>query len=55
MAIEPTAVTNQDNREMAPTCAMFAGNMMIPEPIMFTATRNVSWIRSFSWAALVLP
>jgi hypothetical protein len=24
---------------------MFVGSMMIPEPIMFTATMNVSWSR----------
>src|SRR5690242_514885 len=30
---------------MAPTCAMFVGSMMMPEPIMFTATMNVSCIR----------
>src|SRR5215831_15556975 len=30
---------------MAPTFAMLVGNMMIPEPIMFTATMNVSCIR----------
>ncbi len=42
MAIEPTAVTIQDSREMAPTCAMFVGSRMIPEPIMLTAVRTVS-------------
>ena len=45
MAIEPTAVTTQERREIAPTCAMFAGSMMMPEPIMLTATMTVSWIR----------
>ena len=45
MAIEPSAVTIQDSSEIAPTCAMLAGSMMIPEPIMFTATMNVSCIR----------
>ena len=45
MAIEPSAVTIQDSSEIAPTLAMFVGSMMIPEPIMFTATMNVSWIR----------
>src|SRR5215470_5598313 len=44
MAIEPRAVTTQDNSEIAPTFAMFVGSMMIPEPIMLTATMNVSWI-----------
>ena len=42
MAIEPTAVTPHDSSEIAPTCAMFAGSMMMPDPIMFTATRTVS-------------
>src|SRR5437762_2868972 len=45
MATEPTAVTSHESSEMAPICAMFAGNMMIPEPIMFTMTINVSWTR----------
>src|SRR4029453_8737899 len=45
MAIEPTAVTTQESNEIAPTCAMLVGNMMMPEPIMFTATMNVSCIR----------
>ena len=45
MAIDPTAVTIHDSREIAPTCAMLDGSMMMPEPIMFTATMNVSCIR----------
>jgi hypothetical protein len=45
MAIEPTAVTPHDSSEIAPTCAMFAGSMMMPEPIMLTATSNVSCTR----------
>ena len=45
MAIEPTAVTPQESRDIAPTLAMLVGSMMIPEPIMFTATRNVSCIK----------
>src|SRR4249919_2124267 len=45
IAIEPTAVTPQDSSDMAPTWAMFVGSMMIPEPIMLTATRTVSCIR----------
>ena len=45
MAIEPTAVTIHDSREIAPTWAMLVGSMMMPEPIMFTATMNVSCIR----------
>jgi hypothetical protein len=28
--------------EIAPTFAMFVGNMMIPEPIMLIVTMNVS-------------
>ena len=32
-----------DRSEIAPTFAMFVGSMMIPEPIMFTATSTVSW------------
>src|SRR5882672_201150 len=36
------AVTIHDSREIAPTCAMLVGSMMMPEPIMFTATMNVS-------------
>ncbi len=42
MASEPTAVTSQDSSEIAPTCAMLAGSMMMPEPIMLTVTMNVS-------------
>ena len=45
MAIEPSAVTIHDSSEIAPTCAMFVGSMMMPEPIMFTATMKVSCIR----------
>ena len=45
MAIEPSAVTIHESREMAPTLAMLVGSMMMPEPIMFTATMNVSWTR----------
>src|SRR6478609_10407496 len=42
MAREPTAVTSQDSSEIAPTWAMLAGSMMMPDPIMFTVTRKVS-------------
>ena len=42
MAIEPSAVTIHESSEIAPTCAMLVGSMMMPEPIMFTATMNVS-------------
>lgn len=42
MASEPIAVTTHDSNEIAPTFAMFAGSMMIPEPIMLTVTINVS-------------
>ena len=45
IAIDPTAVTIHDSSEMAPTCAMLVGSMMMPEPIMLTATMNVSCIR----------
>src|SRR5262245_64416754 len=40
--MDPSAVTIQDSREIAPTWAMLVGSMMMPEPIMFTATMNVS-------------
>ncbi len=43
--MEPSAVTIQESKDIAPTCAMFAGSMMMPEPIMFTATMKVSCIR----------
>jgi hypothetical protein len=56
MAMDPSAVTTHESREMAPTCAMFVGNMMIPEPIMFTATMNVSWIRLiFFCSSIAVP
>ena len=42
MASEPNAVTIQDSSEIAPTWAMFDGNMMMPEPIMLTITMKVS-------------
>src|SRR4029078_1029179 len=45
MAIDPRAVTIHDSSEIAPTCAMFVGSMMMPEPIMLTATMNVSCMR----------
>src|SRR6267154_3246162 len=50
MAIEPTAVTIHDNSEIAPTWAMLVGSMMIPEPIMLTATMNVSWTKFIRFA-----
>src|SRR4026208_2174075 len=40
--MDPSAVTIQESREIAPTWAMLVGSMMMPEPIMFTATMNVS-------------
>src|SRR4030095_4257242 len=55
MAIEPTAVTIHDSSEIAPTCAMFVGSMMIPEPIMFTATMKVSCIRLMRFFSCMLP
>src|SRR4051794_40944009 len=41
MAIEPTAVTTHDNSEIAPICARLVGSMMMPDPIMLTATSVV--------------
>src|SRR5262245_64401042 len=55
MAMEPTAVTIQDSNEIAPTCAMFVGSMMMPEPIMFTATMKVSWIRLMRFFSCMTP
>src|SRR3954447_440509 len=56
MAIDPNAVTIQDSSEIAPTCAMFAGSMMMPEPIMLTATTNVSCIKFiFFDSCMALP
>ena len=40
-AIEPTAVTSQDNKEIVPTLARLAGSMIMPEPIILTATMMV--------------
>ena len=34
---------------------MFAGSMMMPEPIMFTATMNVSWIRFIFFLVVCQP
>ena len=50
MAIEPSAVTIHDSNEIAPTCAMLVGSMMMPDPIMFTATMKVSCIRLIRFA-----
>ena len=50
MAIEPSAVTIHDSNEIAPTCAMLVGSMMMPDPIMFTATMKVSCIRLMRFA-----
>src|SRR5512147_2144283 len=56
MAMDPSAVTTHDRREIAPTLAMFVGSMMIAEPIMFTATMNVSWTRLiFLASCMVVP
>src|ERR1700752_3166096 len=55
MAIEPTAVTTHDSSEMAPTLAMFVGSMMIPDPIMLTATMNVSWARFIFFVSMSPP
>src|SRR4051812_30891621 len=55
-AIDPNAVTIQESSDIAPTLAMLVGSMMIPEPIMFTATMNVSCTRFifFFVSAIVL-
>ena len=45
IAMDPTAVTIQESSDIAPTLAMLLGSMMMPDPIMFTATMNVSWMR----------
>ncbi|MCY1429261.1 hypothetical protein D9M71_451710 [compost metagenome] len=45
MAMEPMAVNIQDSSDTAPSWAMLVGSMMMPEPIMFTATRVVSPVR----------
>src|SRR3954465_5472479 len=52
MAMDPSAVTSQDSSEIAPTLAMLVGSMMIPDPIMFTATMNVSWTRVIFFAVM---
>lgn len=43
--MEPMAVTIHDRSETAPSWAMLVGNMMMPEPIMFTVTSVVSPMR----------
>src|SRR5258705_13370069 len=53
MATDPNAVTSQESSEIAPTLAMLAGSMMIPEPIMFTVTRNVSWVKFIFFVSMV--
>src|SRR5678816_13788 len=55
MAIDPTAVTTHDSNEIAPTPAMLAGSMMMPEPIMFTATMNVSCTTFIFFFVLAIP
>jgi len=45
MAMEPTAVTSHESREIAPNWPILAGNMMMPDPIIFTATNVVSPMR----------
>src|SRR5262249_3617065 len=55
MAMEPIAVTIHDSSEIAPTCAMFVGSMMMPEPIMFTATMKVSWMRFIRFRSCTTP
>src|SRR6188474_3132091 len=55
MAIDPTAVTTHESSEIAPTPAMFAGSMMMPEPIMFTATMNVSCTTFIFFLSSAIP
>src|SRR5512136_2628265 len=54
MAIDPRAVTIQESKEIAPTLAMLEGSMIIPEPIMFTATMNVSWTRLIFFGSCIV-
>ncbi|WP_236585422.1 hypothetical protein [Dyella sp. EPa41] len=42
--MEPSAVTIHERSDIAPTFAMFAGSIMMPDPIMLTATSTVSCI-----------
>src|SRR3954451_8963084 len=49
--MEPSAVTIQESREIPPTWAMLVGSMMMPEPIMLTATMNVSCVTFIFLAA----
>src|SRR5580765_5373858 len=54
--MEPTAVTPHDRSEIAPTFAMLVGSMIMPEPIMLTATSMVSCMRLiFFVLAIVSP
>jgi hypothetical protein len=55
IAIDPKAVTTHDSSEIAPTFAMLVGSMMIPEPIMFTATMNVSWTTFIFFVSATSP
>ena len=48
-------MTIQESSEIAPTLAMLVGSMMIPEPIMFTATMNVSWTRFIFFFSHMIP
>ena len=52
--MEPTAVTSQETMDNAPTCASFDGSMMMPEPIMLTAVRMVSWKTLILFALLMI-
>src|SRR5215471_4912130 len=54
MAIEPSAVTIQERSEIAPICAMLVGSMMMPEPIMLTATTTVSCIIVIFFGAVAI-
>ena len=52
--MEPSAVTIQERSEIAPTFAMLVGSMMMPEPIMLTATTSVSCIIVIFFAPLAI-
>ncbi|MET0893009.1 MAG: hypothetical protein ABWY01_05510, partial [Pseudoxanthomonas sp.] len=51
--MDPNAVTIHDSSDIAPTCAMLAGSMITPDPIMFTATSTVSCIKLIFFGLVV--
>ena len=53
--MEPSAVTIQESSEIAPTCAMLVGSMMMPEPIMLTATTTVRVTNQPPRAVIAVP